>query len=265
MLAGLLQSGQYAAGGLEVMAEQYAVPSPAIPTQWNAGAPLNVDPEEEHTDLQAFLRSAPEFLDMDLLRRALEHSSAVCMVGIAEAQSYGTGVLIDRDLVLTNFHTLKVNNEDIEAVINDVSIRFGFIGTAAGQLLELSSQPIVASSRTQELDFVILKLKEPCKTIAPLSPSNGRNEYPPGAAIHILQHPGGGSMKLSVSNNGVVKTFQDKGLLHYVTITAGGSSGAPCFDEQWNLIAIHRAEKATTFGSIREGILMNSIVTAAGL
>jgi hypothetical protein len=44
-----------------------------------------------------------------------------------------------------------------------------------------------------------------------------------------------------------------------VNKTAVGSSGSPCFDENWYLVALHHAQKARTFGSIREGILFASI------
>jgi hypothetical protein len=33
----------------------------------------------------------------------------------------------------------------------------------------------------------------------------------------------------------------------------------PCFDENWYLVALHHAQKAKTFGSIREGILFANI------
>ncbi|MFM5947050.1 MAG: trypsin-like serine peptidase, partial [Dolichospermum sp.] len=75
----------------------------------------------------------------------------------------------------------------------------------------------------------------------------------------VLQHPEGESMKLSISQDGIIGVYQNSGLVQYVNKTAVGSSGSPCFDEDWYLVALHHAQKAKTFGSIREGILFASI------
>ena len=77
--------------------------------------------------------------------------------------------------------------------------------------------------------------------------------------INVLQHPEGDSMKLSISQDGITGVYQNSGLVQYVNKTALGSSGSPCFDENWYLVALHHAQKAKTFGSIREGILFASI------
>ena len=55
-------------------------------------------------------------------------------------------------------------------------------------------------------------------------------------------------------------TYQEKGLIQYVTTAAGGSSGSPCFSDDWKVVALHHAQQARAFGSIREGILMGPIL-----
>lgn len=77
--------------------------------------------------------------------------------------------------------------------------------------------------------------------------------------INILQHPEGDSMKLSISQDGITGVYENSGLIQYVNKTALGSSGSPCFDENWCLVALHHAQRAKTFGTIREGILFASI------
>ena len=62
-------------------------------------------------------------------------------------------------------------------------------------------------------------------------------------------------MKVALSCNGVVDVDANSGKIQYVNKTAGGSSGSPCFNEDWELVALHHAERSRSFGSIREGIL----------
>jgi endonuclease G, mitochondrial len=77
--------------------------------------------------------------------------------------------------------------------------------------------------------------------------------------LNILQHPEGTALKVSLSNNGVVKTNEQKGLVLYVNPTKKGSSGSPCFDNDWKLVALHHKSLQTSFGSVREGILFSAI------
>jgi endonuclease G, mitochondrial len=67
-------------------------------------------------------------------------------------------------------------------------------------------------------------------------------------------------MKLAPSANGIVGVYEDIGLVQYATRTLNGSSGSPCFDDNWQPVALHHAERAKTFGAIREGVLLEPIV-----
>lgn len=67
-------------------------------------------------------------------------------------------------------------------------------------------------------------------------------------------------MQLAPSADAVTFTDAGKGIVQYVTRTGRGSSGAPCFGEDWRVVALHHAERARTFGTIREGILMGPIL-----
>jgi V8-like Glu-specific endopeptidase len=77
--------------------------------------------------------------------------------------------------------------------------------------------------------------------------------------LNILQHPEGETMKLALSSNGVVEVFPERGLVQYTTRAEGGSSGAPCFTNDWQVIALHHAERSKAFGVVREGIIFEAI------
>ena len=81
-------------------------------------------------------------------------------------------------------------------------------------------------------------------------------------AINIIQHPGGGPLKLSADVNGVSGVDNDLGKVQYISITEPGSSGSPCIDSEKRLVAIHHAEVNGKVFSVREGILISSIYAA---
>jgi hypothetical protein len=65
-------------------------------------------------------------------------------------------------------------------------------------------------------------------------------------ALLIAQHPDGAPLKMAMDTSAIDKTLQPPLWLNgagtrvrYATRTEGGSSGSPCFDFDWNLIALH--------------------------
>jgi hypothetical protein len=59
--------------------------------------------------------------------------------------------------------------------------------------------------------------------------------------LFIVQHPDGKPLKMALATNGIIR-LSDNGLrLRHRTNTEPGSSGSPCFDSDWNLVALHHA------------------------
>ncbi|MDB5653915.1 MAG: hypothetical protein JWQ94_1528 [Tardiphaga sp.] len=225
-----------------------------------------VGPSDE-IQLQSWLHPEPAFLEVALLQNAVARARSVCRVEVAGIGERGTGVLIADDLVLTNYHVLTKRPEDLLSHAKTTELRFGAftadgVGTPAtdGQVIKLHpTDPVVAASPVHEYDFVLLRTNGArAKDVvpAPLGALLPRAD----SALHILQHPQGGPMMLALSKNGVTTVDAGSGKIQYVTRSAGGSSGSPCFNEQWDLVALHHAEVAQAFGSVREGILMQSIL-----
>ena len=61
----------------------------------------------------------------------------------------------------------------------------------------------------------------------------------PPMPILILQHPNTEPLKLAVDTAGVLKLYENGTRIRYATNTEPGSSGSPCFDIDWKLIALH--------------------------
>ncbi|MEO0842479.1 MAG: serine protease, partial [Cyanobacteria bacterium J06643_5] len=131
-----------------------------------------------------------------------------------------------------------------------------------GQVFKLDNrQPILHYSPTHQLDYVLLQVDEGILDAQDIKPVSWDINYLPvkGMGINLLQHPGGDSMKISISRDGITGVYQERGLIQYINKTANGSSGSPCFDENGKIVALHHAQRARSFGTIREGILFSAI------
>jgi V8-like Glu-specific endopeptidase len=235
-----------------------------------AGAPTVAQPpvkwakETEDFVLQGWFTPEPELLDVGLLVQAARRARSVCRVEVGATGGKGTGVLIARNLVLTNYHVLGTT---LEAPLNVLEqnaattiLRFGAFSASGlkpteGQQVRLAAdKPVVAAD--PQYDFALLRADDAITAAADVTPFAQTGNVPAVQdALYVMQHPQGGPMKLALSTNGV--TWVDPGniMLQYTTKVAGGSSGSPCFDAQWNLSALHHAGSA----SKGEGILMRSI------
>lgn len=221
--------------------------------------------DESDLELQGFFTPEMPWQDVGFLKRAIACSSSVCRVEIGKIT--GTGFVVAPALVLTNYHVLKPTDDaNLEMNAKEAVLRFaaftGDKGAAeAGLEFKLDADgPIVAHSVVSEYDFVLLRAEAKIharENIQPLA----LDLSVPGkkSGLNLLHHPGGDTMKLSTSGNGVSGVYEDVGLLQYVTNAAEGSSGSPCFTDDWKVIALHHAQRSRAWGSVREGILMKNV------
>ncbi|MBD2115207.1 MULTISPECIES: trypsin-like peptidase domain-containing protein [Cyanophyceae] len=235
---------------------------------------LDLDPSAWDIDirseeLEGFLPQQFTFeADVGKLQEGLGLANAVCKITFSDrpARESGTGVLIAPDLVLTNFHVLSREvGADLNALAQTAQFEFGYVSTPFGeprrtqQLTVAGQTPVVAASPIAQLDYALIRLSPGTNFAVKPVPLNATAQLKPRSPLNILQHPEGEALKVSLSNNGVVKTNEPKGLVLYVNPTKQGASGSPCFDDDWHLVALHHKALQTSFGSVREGILMSAI------
>jgi endonuclease G len=255
---------------LNALQMQFQIPQPLRDAASHATASVGPDIDwigpADDVSLQGWFMPEPDFLNVSLLQKAVSRARSVCRVEVRTTGSRGSGVLIGADLVLTNHHVIAMKAASLYANAASAVLRFGAFTAEGssitnGQEVALNSQtPVLEASPVNELDFVLLRAEESIFTAQDVVPTPLLARSPERhSALHILQHPAGRQMVLALSNNGVTAVDPSSGRVQYVTRTAGGSSGSPCFDADWNLVALHHAEIAKAFGSIREGILMERI------
>ncbi len=222
----------------------------------------------DEIELQSFLPKQLSFeTDVGLLKRGLDRANAVCKITFTNREGYGTGVLIAKNLVLTNYHVLSLDEtSELDRIARAIRFEFGYVSAEMGSVRTIgfsadASHPVVAASPKEQLDYVLLRVEaaiEQASYIQPVTSEVGVLPAP-RTGLNVLQHPEGEQMKVSLSSNGILDIDERRGRIWYVNRTSGGSSGSPCFNDDWKLIALHHAEVSRGFGSIREGILFQSI------
>jgi V8-like Glu-specific endopeptidase len=202
------------------------------------------------------------------LGRGLQRSRSVCRVMTPDG--VGTGFLVSPTVLMTNHHVVPDTN-----VAARTFVEFDYEEDASGNLKEtvryaLDPDPF-RTSPEEEFDYTLVGVKpDPVKR--PLGdwgflPLNPHADPVPSEHVVIIQHPNGGLKQIVLTANSVIGT-QGR-LLHYTSDTLPGSSGAPVFNDSWQVIAIHHAERTYkgTDGkprSVNEGILMSAIKPDAG-
>jgi V8-like Glu-specific endopeptidase len=188
----------------------------------------------------------------------------ICRVEIAGAPM-GTGFLVGPDLVMTNYHVVRESVEE-ELPARFIKLRFDYktladsVTVGQGRLVTLHDTEwlVDASPNSQgaydeipatALDYALLRTAEaPGTDIVDVVQQGKRGwipvpvrnfEFKPGTPLNILGHPQGEVLKLSIDTDSVLSINQPKTRIRYTTNTDPGSSGSPCFDLGWNLVALH--------------------------
>ena len=154
----------------------------------------------------------------------------------------GTGFLVSNRLMLTNNHNLP----DIETATS-AFIEFEYeidINGFPKDDHRFNLAPQEAFWTNQELDITIVAVQPQSRGgvhleefgALPFNPNVGKIEV--GQFISLIHHPDGRYKQAAIRENRLLK--KDDHVLWYASDTAPGSSGAPCFSDQWEVVAIHR-------------------------
>lgn len=205
----------------------------------------------DKADLEARIRAMDEFLALDTwLPNLVAIEKQVCRIEIDG--STGTGFLVAPNVVLTNYHVVEdVFSKDYN--YSDVALRFDYKKLNAkridleGTVYRLDKDWVIAYDdyKTENgLDYALLRLKEtPSKrgfigmpTIDEKFLSHNYREKGP---LFIVQHPQGTPLKLALDTESIIRLNDKRTRLFYRTLTEPGSSGSPCFNINWELLALH--------------------------
>jgi hypothetical protein len=188
---------------------------------------------------------------------------------------YGTAFLIAPDLVITNHHVVAAL---IDQTVPPAAARFRFdykqlggsvlsqgrlyglhptgwlVDQSPPSAVDLQPEPKAGSPKPDELDYAVLRLSEsagsdppgakPDPNAAPrgwMLLADPQAAFAPGDAMLILQHPEALPMKLAIDMAGTIGPNGNGTRVKYKVNTEAGSSGSPCFDANWKLVALHHS------------------------
>lgn len=162
---------------------------------------------------------------------------------------FGTGWLIGPKHIITNYHVVDARSEgetnaekaDFELQALRTSVEFDYDDDLT-KGLTIRVARLAAANAT--LDYAILEL-EASPERPPLTLWGRQLEFDANAylPVNIIQHPNGNSKQMGIRNNLAAKLTERD--LAYFTDTDGGSSGSAVCNDQWQVIALHKASDPT--------------------
>lgn len=222
--------------------------------------------------LEKIIKKTNSFLDVNKWREKLGTIEAqVCRIEITKknnTKEFGTGFLIAPNVVITNYHVIE-SVDSGQAIASNVILRFDYKQLADGKIINkgteyrlveddwlIDKSPYVENQlpTLDELDYALLRVdgvpgEEPIgKNSDPKAPQRGWIELPrefyeflPETPLLIVQHPNAQPLKLAFDTDGIIGINENGTTVKYKTNTEPGSSGSPCFDINWNLVALHHS------------------------
>ena len=244
-------------------------------------------PTPPRPDLEKLIRQTNSFLDVVKWREALARiEPTVCRIEIPTGQGpvYGTGFLLGSNAVMTNYHVVQAVIPgatggllgQLRAAPGDVVLRFDYKRLADGTtfdgtLFKLAAADwLIDSSPVDELDYALLRVDgtpgdDPVggQKQAPvrgfLTPKKDHT-FDLDSPLFIVQHPKGAPLQLALDTNAITGVYEGGNRVRYRTNTLPGSSGSPCFNANWELVALHHSGDPDFNPAYNEGIPFAAIM-----
>jgi V8-like Glu-specific endopeptidase len=233
--------------------------------------------DEGGGSFEAYVRPHLGVEDVEAWRaKMMACERAVCRV---EGDKYGTGFLIGPGLVITCYHVVDVAAKT-PAKPPNVRLRFDYKRKTNGKTVQNGKEYslvsgkkwLAAASPAEALDFALLRVsgKPENGSVAGQAGAPVRGQiglstakFQKGDPFFVIQHPSAEPLKFAA---GAVKATRGHEVVHTAN-TAEGSSGAPGFTSNWELIAVHgkggdKANGAIRFAHILENLQQDKELAA---
>ena len=180
----------------------------------------------------------PTFLDVAYLKSGYEAARGVVKLRMRFADGWytGTGFLISPTRLLTAHHNMQQTTGE---KVLEVQALFDYERALSGPAAEGTEVPCELETIRGEAadDWAVIDLTGPAVDAIPLLLS----ETPAALKdrVAIIQHPNGMAKQVALHSNLV--TFANDARVQYLTDTLPGSSGAPVFNTDWQVVAVHHA------------------------
>lgn len=207
------------------------------------------------------------------------HVVAAAIAGQTATFTKG-GLTADPKKVVVRFDYKELDdkqpaNPGIEVLLADEWL----VDSSPPSVADTQALPKTDTPTLAELDHALIRLREPVgslpiplgKDTDPGAKARGWIELPQAewpfadqTALFIIQHPKGAPMALALDLEAKMELNSNATRVIYQTGTEPGSSGSPCFNQFWTVVALHHAGdplyQDLQPGAFNEGIPISRIV-----
>lgn len=191
------------------------------------------------------------FLPVSFLARGRRASNAVGRLVRGGDTEAGTCFMISRELLITNNHLIATTGS-AESVQVEFELDVDASGTPGGVArFGLNHKKFFVTDSALTMDFTVIALGDPVSAGSSAARLafcrlSGRNDkHALGDFVNIIQYPSGGHKQVVVRENHlVIRPEMDDGsqpVLQYTADTLDNSSGAPVFNDEWDVMALHHS------------------------
>jgi S1-C subfamily serine protease len=244
---------------VELLGAAPAVETGDAPIQWKALEPKGREGQERATAGKSRL------VDVAFLLRGVACARSVVRVNASFGGEslLGTGFFIAPGRLLTNHHVLFHAGKPADRVELWLDFETHLDGsTPAPAIVDVAAPRIQGES---ERDWATLEVSDPRGLDVPPLALGAARDVRVGDHVSIIQHPHGLPKKLGIFGSEV--RHVDADVVQYLTDTDAGSSGAPVFNQRWEIVALHhmwtQVERPDRTAEIRnEGIHIGRVIEA---
>ena len=212
-----------------------------------------IEPDEYDPNGYERILGISDLRSINYLSRGIEAAKAVCRIKVTgdHGDWFGTGFLVGHGLLVTNNHVLP-SKRDAGKAMAEFDHENDLDGAVKAPIrFQLTESDLFYTNADLDVSFVSLaglsEERVPIQRFGrlPLLPLSGKVVH--GEWVTIIQHPGGQTKQIAINSSQVIELKRStridgvniEDFVHYTTDTEPGSSGAPVFNDQWQVVAIH--------------------------
>lgn len=216
----------------------------------------SVPPRLDDASAREAMIGLKDFLSVEFLERGVAAARTVGRIVLRHGPRLvprGTGFLVAPGVLLTNEHVLGSPAEAAVAALQLDLEANGFGPPLVPQTFALEPERLFLHDRALDLALVAVagRSREGAAVAGyGWSPLDGRiGKVTIGEPVNLVQHPQGREKEVVLRGNRLVDLLtgpagEDPGFapfLHYEADTEPGSSGAPVFNDGWEVVALHHS------------------------
>jgi len=209
---------------------------------------------------QGLIFGENDLLPVSFLQQGLSAARAVALIR-EDGIPVGSGFLTHGGLFITNHHVLPE-----PPVPGTVTVQFGYCQNERGEvsdgrLYSLDAERFWLTSPPEAFDCTLIALGEALsgsgEAPLPLALNDRNDKHALGISLNLIHHPGGAPQQVTLRNNALLARHEQ--FLHYEADSEGGSSGAPVFNDGWQLVALHHGAVEDDGKWVNEGIRISAL------